>query len=78
MNKILIIILLTFSGMAFAQVSDEEFMEGDEAEALFMEDNFEQEMFMQKQEEASRSPGEINEEMLIEEEVYDVDSEYIE
>lgn len=78
MNKIIIFILLTFSATAFCQVSDEEFMEGDEAEALFMEDNFEQEMFMQKQEEASRTPGEINEEMLIEEEVYDVDSEYIE
>lgn len=69
MKNILIFLFLTASFAAFAQ-------DQDEAEYLSTEENFEQEMFMMKQEEISTGTAEISEDQLAEEEVYDSDVDY--
>lgn len=74
MNKILIFIFLCFSLNTFAQVPiDAE----EESEAPFIEENYEQDMFIQKQE-AITDPAVIPEDFQIEEEVYDADIDYSE
>lgn len=81
--KFFLILLLLVSSMAgMAQIPDmplEDIPSGELADETYYEDSFESEMFIQKQENFSTSvyPTDLNqEEYMIEEEVYDSESEY--
>lgn len=73
MKKILMFLVLIISFAAFSQDTEEVTINMDETEARFMEENYEQEMFVQKQEDMS---SELTEEALADEEVYDSDIDY--
>ena len=73
MKKILMFLVCIISFAAFSQDSEEVTINMDETEARFMEENYEQEMLVQKQEDMS---SELTEETLADEEVYDSDIDY--
>ena len=75
MKKKLVFLLLIFSIAAFAQIPEEELMGNEEAEAI-LEDSYEQQMFLQKQEDFSAQTSELSEDTLADEEVFDSESDY--
>lgn len=76
MKKILMFLICFLSFAAIAQVPEEVTVNMDETEARFMEENYEQEMFFQKQEDISNHSSEITEETVADDEVYDSDIDY--
>jgi hypothetical protein len=76
MKKILMFLVCFLSFAAFAQSQEEVTVNMDETEARFMEENYEQEMFFQKQEDISQHTSEVTEETIADDEVYDSDIDY--
>lgn len=72
----LMLLVCLFPIAASAQVPEEITVNMDETEARFMEENYEQEMFFQKQEDIADHTSEITEESVLDEEVYDSDIDY--
>ncbi len=77
MKKILMFLLLTTSFAAFAQVPFEDSPVEAEEEVMYPEENYDEEMFLQKQEDmVYPPPSENSEDFIAEEEVYDSESDY--